>query len=333
MKEIVKKAVKKKVKVTKEVEKVVFRPLEVTLQALVDSNTVDAEEATVEGALFGAAFDEMISYMNAKKILQILRKKKKEADEQVTSLKRKREEEQAERQAQMQKQREEFEAKKQKVEETAEAKKAQRAREEEEEKGMAEEEVKARREAREKADAEERAKQLEEAKAKQEEERQRREEELRAKREEEEAKRKAQEEEDRARGYKVLKQTVTHIDEEMAAPFQYFDKPTGASGQIRREVIEGLLHALGELTQREVDALLRSAGVQQDRTNSPLLYRRLASYTTVEEKRVELPAEKKEAAAGAVPAVEGATAGEEVVGEEYAGEEGGEECAEGDQEV
>ncbi len=56
---------------------------------------------------------------------------------------------------------------------------------------------------------------------------------------------------------------------------------------------------------------LVNSGVQQDRTNSPLLYRRLASYTTVEEKRVELPAEKKEAAAGGVPAAEGAAPGEQ----------------------
>mmetsp|Transcript_89481 Transcript_89481/g.149411 ORF Transcript_89481/g.149411 Transcript_89481/m.149411 type:complete len:144 (-) Transcript_89481:248-679(-) len=67
----------------------------------------------------------------------------------------------------------------------------------------------------------------------------------------------------------------------------------GASWQIRRDIIEGVLHALGELTQREVDSLLRSAGVQADRTNTPLFYRRLASYTVVEEKHIDLPPEPK----------------------------------------
>ena len=89
---------------------------------------------------------------------------------------------------------------------------------------------------------------MEEMKAKQEEDRKKREEDLKAKREEEEAERKVQDEEDRARGYRIVKQTMTHVNEELAAPFQYFDKPMGASGQIRRDIIEGVLHALGELT-------------------------------------------------------------------------------------
>ena len=87
-----------------------------------------------------------------------------------------------------------------------------------------------------------------EMKAKQEEDRKKREEDLKAKREEEEAERKVQDEEDRARGYRIVKQTMTHVNEELAAPFQYFDKPMGASAQIRRDIFEGVLHALGELT-------------------------------------------------------------------------------------
>ena len=102
---------------------------------------------------------------------------------------------------------------------------------------------------------------MEEMKAKQEEDRKKREKDLKAKREEEEAKRKVQDEEDRARGYRIMKQTTTHVNVGLAAPLYYFDKPTGASGQIRRDIIEGVLYALGELTQREVDSLLRSAGV------------------------------------------------------------------------
>eukprot|EP00667_Euglena_gracilis_P003664 EG_transcript_3674 len=329
VKEVVKKTVKKKVKATKEVEKVALKPVEVTLQVLVDASTVDAGEASVEAVLFGGAFDEMVSYVNAKQILKVLRKKKKEADEQAVTQKRKREEEQAERQAQMQKQKEEFEAKKRKLDEEVQAKKEALAKQEEEEKELSEDERKERKEARDKAEQEERQRQLEETKQKQEEERKKREEEAKAKKDEEEAKRKAEEAEDRARGYRIVKQTVTHIDEEVAAPFQYFDKPTGSSGQIRKEVIEGLLHGLGELTQREVDALLRAAGVQPDRNNSPLLYRRLASYTTTEEKQVPLPPEKKEEPKAPEPAAapEGGAEGEAEAG----GEEGGDGEGEGEE--
>ena len=113
--------------------------------------------------------------------------------------------------------------------------------------------------AREKAEAEEKAKQTAEMKAKHEEERKKREEDLKAKRAEEEAKRAEQDAIDKERGYRIIMQTITHVNQEIAAPFQYFDKPTGSSGQIRRDVVEGLLHALGELPQREVDALLRAA--------------------------------------------------------------------------
>jgi cobalamin biosynthesis Mg chelatase CobN len=113
-----------------------------------------------------------------------------------------------------------------------------------------------------KAEAEAKAKEMEEMKAKQEEDRKKREKDLKAKRKEEEAKRKVQNEEDRARGYRIMKQTTMHVNVGLAAPLYYFDKPTGASGQIRRDIIEGVLYALGELTQREVDSLLRSAGVQ-----------------------------------------------------------------------
>uniref|UniRef100_A0A7S4LBW8 Uncharacterized protein n=1 Tax=Eutreptiella gymnastica TaxID=73025 RepID=A0A7S4LBW8_9EUGL len=110
VKEMVKKTVKKKVTVTKEVERMVFKPVEITLQALVDHNTYESGEATVEGVLFAAAFDEMLSFLNAKKVLKTLRKKKKETDDQAAALKRKREEEHQERQAQLLKQREEYEA-------------------------------------------------------------------------------------------------------------------------------------------------------------------------------------------------------------------------------
>ena len=37
----------------------------------------------MEGVLFAAAFDEMLSFLNAKKVLKTLRKKKKETDDQV----------------------------------------------------------------------------------------------------------------------------------------------------------------------------------------------------------------------------------------------------------
>ena len=112
-----------------------------------------------------------------------------------------------------------------------------------------------------KAEAEAKAKEMEEMKAKQEEDCKKREKDLKAKRKEEEAKRKVQDEEDRARGYRIMKQTTMHVNVGLAAPLYYFDKPTRASGQIRRDIIEGVLYALGELTQREVDSLLRSAGV------------------------------------------------------------------------
>jgi chemotaxis protein histidine kinase CheA len=337
VKEMVKKTVKKKVKAMKEYEKVALKPVELTLQTLLEVNTADAGEASVEAALFGGAFDEMVSYLNAKQILQILRKKKKEADEQAAVQKRKRDEEQGERQAQVLKQRDEYEAKKRKVDEDAAAKKAEAARLEAEEKDLDPDTVKQRREAREKAAEEEKQRLAEEAKQRAEEERQRKEREAKQKKEEEDAQKKAQDAEDRARGYRIIKQTVTHVDEEMATPFQYFDRPTGASGQIRKEIIEGLLHALGELTSREVDALLRSAGVLPDRTSSPLLYRRLASYTVTEEKRIDLPPEPKAPpAAPAAPAADAAEQQEDgMLGAEDGGasptsmeEQGGEEATE-----
>ena len=42
-----------------------------------------------------------------------------------------------------------------------------------------------------------------------------------------------------------------------------------------------------------VDASFAFTGVQADRSNTPLFYRRLASYTVVEEKHIDLPPEPK----------------------------------------
>ncbi len=43
--------------------------------------------------------------------------------------------------------------------------------------------------------------------------------------------------------------TTTHVDEAVLAPFAFFDKPTGAGGQqvghLKREQVEGILHAMG----------------------------------------------------------------------------------------
>eukprot|EP00994_Dinema_validum_P004412 NODE_245_length_2126_cov_91.904189_g164_i0.p1 GENE.NODE_245_length_2126_cov_91.904189_g164_i0~~NODE_245_length_2126_cov_91.904189_g164_i0.p1 ORF type:complete len:677 (+),score=241.54 NODE_245_length_2126_cov_91.904189_g164_i0:52-2031(+) len=287
-----KKIIKKKV--TKEVDKVVVRPIEMTLQSLVDLHTNEAGEATVEACLFAQNFDEFISYGKTKKILTFLRQKKKESDEQAAIVKAKREEEQAERQAEAEKKREASEAKRRKLGDEQEEKEAEKKKREEEEKTMTEDEKTARKEEEAAKAAAEKKEREEQAKAEREEAQKKREEELKARQEEEAAKRKAQDEEDKARGYRIAKQTITHVDKAQAEPFEYFDRPSGTSGQIRREVMEGILHALGELTQREVDSLLRAVGLSMDRAHSPLFYRRLASYNSIEEKHLPLLPEKKE---------------------------------------
>lgn len=318
----VKKMVKRKV--SKEVDKVVLKPTEMTLAALLDYNTYETGEDTVEACLFASAFDEMLSYFNATKILPFLRKTKHEFDEKAVVLKRKREEETAERQVQLEKAKGEAEAKRQKLNEELKAKEEKvRAKQEyqaklaEEMKAMTEEERAARLEVekakeeeekkaedeKKKIEDEEKKKQLEEKERVRQEEVKKVQEAAKAKLEEEAAKAKAQEAEDHERGYRIVKHSVPTVNEEILLPFQYFDRPSGVSGHLRRETLEGLLHALGELTQREVDGLLRGVGLSAEpRASTPLNYRALATHVVVEEKKepiaaVEEPAKAEEAEA------------------------------------
>lgn len=277
-------------KVTKDVKTIMLCPVEKSLQQLLETITYETGEPTVEVALAAASIDEFLSYHSTQEILEVLRKKKDEADETAATLKRKRDTEEEERQESLEKQKEESDAKRQKSEKEDKKKAAAQKAKEEGEKDMPEaERQKIRADERELVKNQTAAKALEE-KVANEEAAKRKEEEASQKKLEEEAKKRAQDEEDQARGYRIAKEVTTHVDEKVAEPFQYFDRPTGASGQLRRELLEGCLHALGELTQREVDGLLRAIGMPADRANTPLFYRRLASYTTTEDKQVPVNA-------------------------------------------
>eukprot|EP00993_Chasmostoma_nieuportense_P006961 NODE_763_length_1887_cov_261.593182_g710_i0.p1 GENE.NODE_763_length_1887_cov_261.593182_g710_i0~~NODE_763_length_1887_cov_261.593182_g710_i0.p1 ORF type:complete len:571 (-),score=186.27 NODE_763_length_1887_cov_261.593182_g710_i0:126-1838(-) len=98
---------------------------------------------------------------------------------------------------------------------------------------------------------------------------------------------------------------VQEINQAMMVPFQYFDKqpPSGTvAGHLKREVIEGMLHQLGDLTKHEVDELLAAVNVKKQpgyNRSSPILYYiKLATTTTEVPEEEEEPkeAEKTEAA-------------------------------------
>jgi len=271
-------------------EKVIFTPIETTLQTLVEQNTHETGESTVEASLFATAIDELLGHRYANKLLAILRKKKQEADEAASTLKRKRDDEAVERETQQKKAIEEMENKRRKIQEDTAAKDALKAARAEEEKDLSDEELQRRRQENAEREEEERRQKEEELRLQEEEVKAKKEEEIRKKMEEAEALKRQQDEEDRARGYSIVKTTHTLVDEETAAPFQYFDRPSfNTAGQLRRDTLEGVLHALGSLTQREIEGLLRGVGLPPDRPTGPLFYRRLAGYTVVEEKQVALP--------------------------------------------
>lgn len=292
-KKTVTKKIKKKVTTKKVVDNVTVRSMDLSLNGILEYDLQDKHEETVELSMFAEAFDEMLSSKFAKQVLTILTAKKEKTDIQAAELKRKRDEENVERQAKLAVDREEREAKRKKLEEERKAEMEVRAKKEEEEKNMTEEQIKERRTA-----------EAEEKKKKDEEEKKKREEELKKRKEEEETKKKALEEEkarkaeeEKAKKTKTQVITTTHVDEVVLAPFAFFDKPTGAGGQqvghLKREQVEGILHAMGTLCQREVDGLLRGAGLPKEKSHMSLYYKTLATTTTTTTK--EVPIEEPEA--------------------------------------
>jgi len=67
---------------------------------------------------------------------------------------------------------------------------------------------------------------------------------------------------------------------------------------LKREQVEGILHSLGHLCQREVDGLLRGAGLPKEKGHMSLYYKTLATTTTTTTKEVpkEEPEPEKEKA-------------------------------------
>lgn len=285
------KKIKKKVNGKKVVDNITVRSMDLSLNGILEYDMQDKHEETAELSLFAEAFDEMLSSKYAARVLEILKAKKEKTDAQAADLKRKRDEDNAERQAKLSAEREEREAKRRKVEEEKKKEAELKQKQEEEEKNMTEEQIKERR-----------AKEAEEKKKKDEEEKKKREEEEKKKKEEEEAKAKAEEEqkkkreeEEKAKKTRTQVVTTTTIDQTVLEPFSFFDKPTGHGGQqvghLKREQVEGILHAMGNLCQREVDALLRGAGLPKEKAHMSLYYKTLATttHTTTKEVPIEEP--------------------------------------------
>jgi hypothetical protein len=76
---------------------------------------------------------------------------------------------------------------------------------------------------------------------------------------------------------------VHNVNQQILAPFQYFDRQNidCVSGNIKREVIEGLLYRLGDMSKNQVDELLNVVGLHKTAKPSPILYYiKLATTTT-----------------------------------------------------
>lgn len=302
-KKTVTKKIKKKVTTKKVVDNITVRSMDLSLNGILEYDMQDKHEETAELSLFAEAFDEMLSSKYAKQVLTILQAKKEKTDAQAAELKRKREEEAAVRKAKLDTEREEREAKRQKIEEDRKKAAELKAKQDEEEKNMTEEQIKERRA----QEAEEKKQKEEEAKKKREEELQKKKEEEEAKRQalEEEKKKKAEEEKNKKTRTQVV--TTTHVDEAILAPFSFFDKPIGHGGQqvghLKREQVEGILLSMGTLCLREVEGLLRGAGLPKEKGHMSLYYKTLATTTTTETKEVpieEPEPEKKEEKAEAM---------------------------------
>lgn len=296
-KKTVTKKIKKKVTTKKMVDNITVRSMDLSLNGILEYDMQDKHEETAELSMFAEAFDEMLSSKFAKEALVTLQAKKEKSDVQFAELKRKREEEAAERKVKMEADKEEREAKRQKLEDERKAAADLRAKKEEEEKNMTEEQIKERRA----KEAEERKTKEEAEKKKREEELAKKKEELEQKKKEAEEEKKAKEEAEKAKKTKTKVTTHTHVDEVVLAPFSFFDKPIGHGGQqvghLKREAVEGFLHAMGTLCQREVDGLLRGCGLPKEKGHMPLYYKTLATTTTTttEEVPIEEPEPEKEA--------------------------------------
>jgi len=288
------KKIKKKVNTKKVVDNITVRSMDLSLNGILEYDMQDKHEETAELSLFAEAFDEMLSSKYAVQVLSILQAKKEKTDTQNAELKRKRDAENAERAQKLAAERDEREAKRKKMEEQKKEEAELKAQREEEEKNMTEEQIKERR-----------AKEAEEKKLKDEEEKKAKEELMKKTREELEAKKKAEEEEkakkeeeEKAKKTKTKVVTTTNVDDSILEPFSYFDKPTGHGGQqlgnLKRETVEGILHAMGTLCQREVDALLRGAGLPKEKSHISLYYKTLATTTTTTTIEVPIEEPKKE---------------------------------------
>lgn len=289
------KKIKKKVTTKKVVDNITVRSMDLSLNGILEYDMQDKHEETAELSLFAEAFDEMLSSKYSKQVLDVLITRKEKSDAQTLELKRKRDTEAVERQTKLVAEREEREAKRRKVEEEKKAEAEIRAKQEEEEKNMTEEQIKERRtkeaEEKKKKDEEEKKKK-EEADAKKKEE-----EETKKKAEEEEKKKKEEEEKTKKTRTQVI--TTTHVDEAILEPFAFFDKPTGHGGQqvghLKRDQVESILLSMGTLCQREVDALLRGAGLHKEKSHMSLYYKTLATttHTTTKEVPIEEPEPEK----------------------------------------
>lgn len=296
-KKTVTKKIKKKVATKKVVDNITVRSMDLSLNGILEYDMQDKHEETAELSMFAEAFDEMLSSRFSKQVLTILSAKKEKSDVQMAELKRKRDEEAVDRQAKLAVEREERETKRKKVEEERKKEADIRAKLEDEEKNMTEEQIRERRA----KEAEERKKKEEEEKKKREEEDKKRKEELeeKKKKDAEEKAKKAEEEKAKKTRTKVI--TTSHVDEATLAPFAFFDKPSGHGGQqqghLKREQVEGILHAMGNLCQREVDGLLRGAGLPKEKGHMSLYYKTLATTTTTttEEVPIEEPEPEKAA--------------------------------------
>ena len=73
--------------------------------------------------------------------------------------------------------------------------------------------------------------------------------ELEAKKKAEAEEKAKKEEEEKAKKTKTKVVTTTNVDDSILEPFSYFDKPSGHGGQqlgnLKRETVEGILHAMG----------------------------------------------------------------------------------------
>jgi len=270
------KKVKKTVTSKKLVDTVLVRSMDLSLNGILEYDQQDKHEETVELSLFAEAFEELLSSKAAKRVVDVLQKKKVDYDIKMEELKRKRDIENEER-----------ETKRKKLDEERKAEQDRRKKQEQEEKHMTEEQVQERRQ-----------KELEERKTKQEEERKKREKEDKE-RSEATAKKASEEAEKKTR---TVTTTHSHVNQETMEPFLFFDKPVGTpptpSGQLRRERVEAILYSLGNMSRREIDALLQGVNLPKDRPYASLYYKVLATTTSttteevpIEEPKAEEPAE------------------------------------------